>query len=189
MSLGKFSQAESALREFEEALPQVGLASARLSLVRCRAKLAVATGDMTRADEEFELAHQLEADVPMPFQHALVSLDDGRRLHLEGKKTAAVAQLERAHRIFSSLGSEPYVATCTVELAELDVTSLPERSASALGLSRAELAVARLVATGLTNKEVASELFVSVKTVEYHLRNCFMKLDITSRRTLADLVN
>ena len=49
--------------------------------------------------------------------------------------------------------------------------------------------MARLVATGLTNKEVASELFVSVKTVEYHLRNCFMKLDITSRRALAALVN
>jgi DNA-binding NarL/FixJ family response regulator len=41
----------------------------------------------------------------------------------------------------------------------------------------------------LTNKEVASELFVSVKTVECHFRNCFMKLDITSRRALATLVN
>ena len=48
--------------------------------------------------------------------------------------------------------------------------------------------MARLVATGLTNKEVATELYVSVKTVEYHLRNTYMKLDISSRRALAALV-
>ena len=54
--------------------------------------------------------------------------------------------------------------------------------------SRAELAVARLVATGLTNREVASQLYVSVKTVEYHLRNSYIKLDITSRRALAELL-
>jgi DNA-binding NarL/FixJ family response regulator len=50
------------------------------------------------------------------------------------------------------------------------------------------MSVARLVATGLTNREVAGELYVSVKTVEYHLRNCFIKLDIASRRELADLL-
>jgi len=48
--------------------------------------------------------------------------------------------------------------------------------------------VARLVAKGLTNREVAGELYVSVKTVEYHLRNSFIKLDITSRRQLASLL-
>jgi hypothetical protein len=47
--------------------------------------------------------------------------------------------------------------------------------------------VARLVATGLTNREVAGQLYVSVKTVEYHLRNSY-KLDITSRRALAALL-
>ena len=50
------------------------------------------------------------------------------------------------------------------------------------------MAVARLVATGLTNREVAGELYVSVKTVEYHLRNSYIKLDITSRRELAALL-
>jgi DNA-binding CsgD family transcriptional regulator len=61
------------------------------------------------------------------------------------------------------------------------VTQLPRPS-------RAELAVARLVATGLTNREVAGQLYVSVKTVEYHLRNSYIKLDITSRRALAALL-
>jgi DNA-binding CsgD family transcriptional regulator len=60
--------------------------------------------------------------------------------------------------------------------------------AALVGLSRGELAVARLVATGLTDREVASQLHVSVKTVEYHLRNSYIKLDITSRRALTALL-
>jgi DNA-binding NarL/FixJ family response regulator len=125
----------------------------------------------------------------MPFEHALLGLDDGRRLRTFGNPAAAVVQLEKAHHIFSDLGADPYVQACAKELAALQVSVTSDSPATLLGLSRAELAVARLVATGLTNKEVASELYVSVKTVEYHLRNSYIKLDITSRRALADLVN
>jgi DNA-binding NarL/FixJ family response regulator len=131
----------------------------------------------------------METQVLMPFELALLGLDDGRRLRGIGDQPAAVTQLERAHHIFSELGADPYVQACATELAALQVTVAPDSPATLLGLSRAELAVARLVATGLTNKEVASELYVSVKTVEYHLRNSYIKLDITSRRALADLVN
>ena len=83
-----------------------------------------------------------------------------------------------------ALGADPYVQVCAAELATLEVAAATEGPAALLGLSRAELAVARLVATGLINREVAAELYVSVKTVEYHLRNIFIKLDITSRREL-----
>ena len=131
----------------------------------------------------------MEPQVPMPFEHALLGLDDGRRLRAVGNQAAAIVQLEKAHRIFSDLGADPYVQACATELAAFQVTVAPDSPATLLGLSRAELAVARLVATGLTNKEVASELYVSVKTVEYHLRNSYLKLDITSRRALADLLN
>jgi DNA-binding CsgD family transcriptional regulator len=188
ISLGRLDEAESALREFEAAIHPGGLASAALALARCRGNLAVAAGDATRAEEAFAQAHLLEADVAMPFEHALVSLDDGRRLRSEGKAAGGVAQLEQAHRIFSSLGADPYVAACAAELAALEVTASPSSPATSLGLSRAELAVARLVATGLTNREVAAELFVSVKTVEYHLRNTYIKLDISSRKALASLL-
>ena len=70
----------------------------------------------------------------------------------------------------------------------MQVPAAASSPAALLGLSRAELAVARLVATGLTNREVASQLYVSVKTVEYHLRNSYIKLDITSRRELTALL-
>src|SRR5208282_1834358 len=133
-------------------------------------------------------AHLLATDVPMPFEHALLGLDDGRRLRVAGNAAAAVSQLEEAHRLFADLGADPYVETCARELVALQVTAPTNSPATLLGLSRAEMAVARLVASGLTNKEVASQLYVSVKTVEYHLRNCFMKLDIASRRELAAIL-
>jgi DNA-binding CsgD family transcriptional regulator len=124
----------------------------------------------------------------MPFEHAVLGLDDGRRLRVFGSAPAAVSQLEEAHRFFADLGAAPYVEACTRELAALQVTAPTDNPGATLGLSRAELAVARLVASGLTNREVASQLYVSVKTVEYHLRNSYMKLDITSRRALSALL-
>jgi DNA-binding CsgD family transcriptional regulator len=100
----------------------------------------------------------------------------------------AIERLETAHHIFSELGADPYVQFCATELEALQVKTTSVGVSNRLGLTRAELAVARLVATGLTNKEVASELFVSIKTVEYHLRNTYMKLNITSRRALTALL-
>jgi DNA-binding CsgD family transcriptional regulator len=188
IGVGRLDDAETALSEFEDAIPAAGLASAALALARCRGNLAVARGSATQAEAAFAQGHVIEAQVPMPFEHALLSLDDGRRLRAAGDRPAAVAQLEKAHRLFSGLGADPYVQACATELAALQVAAATASPAALLGLSRSELAVARLAATGLTNREVAGRLYVSVKTVEYHLRNSYIKLDITSRRELAALV-
>jgi len=71
-----------------------------------------------------------------------------------GGKSTAVAQFEKAHRRFCALGADPYVRACAAELAALQVTAATGTPAAVLGLSRAELAVARLAASGLTNREV-----------------------------------
>jgi DNA-binding CsgD family transcriptional regulator len=189
IGLGRLDAAESALDDFESAVPGHGLPSAALAIARCHGNLAAARGEDTRARQVFELAHAVAADVSMPFEHALLSLDHGRYLRQAGSEPGAVAQLELAHRLFSDLGADPYVQACAEELAALQITAAPASPATILGLSRAELAVARLVATGLTNREVASQLYLSVKTVEYHLRNSYMKLDITSRRQLSALLH
>jgi DNA-binding CsgD family transcriptional regulator len=189
IGLGRLDDAETAVREFEDAIPQAGLASAALAVARCRGNLAMARGHASQAEAAFTRGHLIEAEVPMPFEHALLSLDDGRRLRAADNRPAAVAQFEKAHRLFSALGADPYVQACAVELAALQITAATGSPAAVLGLSRAELAVARLAASGLTNREVASQLYVSVKTVEYHLRNSYIKLDITSRRALAALLH
>jgi DNA-binding CsgD family transcriptional regulator len=187
IGLRRFDRAAVALDEFEAAIAPSGLPSAAFMLARGRGNLAVASGDLTLAAAMFAQAHVIGVDVTMPFEHALLSLDDGRRLGSAEDRPAAVAQLENARRLFSDLGADPYVEVCGRELGALQVTVTAERPAALLGLSRAEIAVARLVAVGLTNREVAAELYVSVKTVEFHLRNSYMKLGITSRRALTAL--
>ena len=187
-ALGRVGQAESALAEFRAALSEAHVPSALLMMARCEGNLATAAGDLARADSSFLQGHRLAADVLMPFELALLCLDDGRRLGGVDRPADGVAHLERAHRLFSDLGADPYVRRCADELELLQVSAIPESPEASLGLSRAEMAVARLVATGLTNREVAGELYVSVKTVEYHLRNTFIKLDITSRRQLVSLL-
>jgi ATP/maltotriose-dependent transcriptional regulator MalT len=189
IGLGRLDDAETALDEFVAAIPSSGLDSAALAVARCRGNLAAARGNDTEAEQAFERAHECAARVSMPFEHALLGRDHGRHLHKSGDQPAAVAQLERAHRVFSELGADPYVEACSDLLAALRVTAATASPATVLGLSRAELAVARLVATGLTNREVASQLYLSVKTVEYHLRNTYMKLEITSRRELSALLS
>ena len=66
----------------------------------------------------------------MPFEHALLGLDDGRRLRAIDNQPAAVAQLEVAHRVFSELGADPYVRACATELAALQVPAAPDSPAT-----------------------------------------------------------
>src|SRR5579863_934062 len=186
--LGRLGDAERALDEFDSVVPYGGLGSAVLALARCRGNLAAAMGDERGAEQAFSRARSITTMAPMPFEVALLNLDDGRRLCGFGHGPLAVARLEEAHKAFSHLGADPFVQACATELAHLQVTAATASPAALLGLSRSELAVARLVATGLTNREVAGQLYVSVKTVEYHLRNSYIKLDITSRRALAALL-
>ena len=94
--------------------------------------------------------------------------------------TAALATFER-------LGARPYAERCRTELAGSGLQPAPRGGRGSV-LTSQELVVARLAAAGRTNREVAAELVVSVKTVEYHLRNVFQKLGVTRRRQLAALL-
>jgi DNA-binding CsgD family transcriptional regulator len=109
----------------------------------------------------------------------------GRGRRQAGDRTAAIDRLRRGRDAFTSLRAKPYIDTCDRELAQCGVAPEQQPTSTDFGLTPAELVVARLVATGKSNRETAEELYVTVKTVEFHLRGVFAKLGISSRREIA----
>jgi DNA-binding CsgD family transcriptional regulator len=103
-------------------------------------------------------------------------------------RRGAVAGLRRAHDAYVQLRARPYLDRCLATLRAGGLEFELPASPSLAALSERELRVARLVAAGLTNKETAQELYVSPKTIEYHLGNIFSKLGISSRRELRALL-
>jgi DNA-binding NarL/FixJ family response regulator len=109
-------------------------------------------------------------------------------LRRRGETRAAIDHLRSAREILSRLGALPFLADCDAELEACGLRS-PEASAGdLLALTPHEEAVARLVASGLSNREAAARLYVSAKAVEYHLGHIYAKLGITSRRRLAERI-
>ncbi len=110
----------------------------------------------------------------------------GEWLRREGRRHEARDQLRTAHQLLTDMGAEAFAKRAAREL--LATGEHPrERTTQPLdALTTHELQIARLVATGATSQEVASELFLSRRTIEAHLRNIFRKLDITSRRQLRE---
>ena len=123
----------------------------------------------------------------LPFERAKVELAAGGFLRRVGRRRRAAELLTAALATFERLGARPYAERCRTELAGSGRQPVP-RGGQGSVLTSQELVVARLAAAGRTNREIAAELVVSVKTVEYHLRNVFQKLGVTRRRQLADLV-
>ena len=86
---------------------------------------------------------------------------------------------------FDALGAEPYARRCRTEMAASGLHPAKRTHRDGTALTSQELVVSRLAAAGRTNREIAAELVVSVKTVEYHLRNAYQKLGVNRRRQLA----
>jgi DNA-binding CsgD family transcriptional regulator len=184
ISLGRRAEAAAALAELDSAIPAFGLPSASMTAARLHGNLAVLRGDLAGAEEWFAVAWQLARGLSLPFQLALLERDDGRRLRRAGDRPNAITRLRQARDHLAALGARPYVTACERELehcgAEVRTEQLP-----AWNLTASELAVARLVSTGRSNREVAGELYVSVKAVEFHLGHVFDKIGIRSRKDLA----
>jgi len=89
---------------------------------------------------------------------------------------------------YSVLGAQPFLELCAADLAASGLRVSTGHDIGPLAvLSAKEHRVAHLVAAGLTNQQVAKEIYISVKTVEFHLGNIFAKLGINSRKDLAAL--
>lgn len=180
VALDRLPEAEEALGFLEECAEETGRTSALAAAKRCRALLAVANRDVAAALSAADDAVAAHAGVPLPLEHARSLLVLGELNRRARRKRAAREALEGAHARFEELR-----AGLWAERARERLGRIGGRPPRADGLTPAELRVAELVAQGLRNQEVADALFVTRKTVEFHLRNVFRKLHVRSRAELA----
>jgi DNA-binding CsgD family transcriptional regulator len=122
---------------------------------------------------------------PRPLARARTQLLLGEHLRRERRRKEARVPLHAALIAFDQLGASPWAERTRRELRATGQTVGRRDEGSRLELTLQERQVAEIVAAGATNREAAAELFLSPRTVEYHLRNVFSKLGISSRAELA----
>lgn len=168
-------------------LPVVGVGPrwTRAAAERCRGLLA--PDDAFRA--VFEAALALHEDLPMPFERARTQLAFGERLRRAKQRAEAREPLTQALDEFERLGAKPWAERARSELRATGGAAVGRRApAAADQLTPHELQIAVLVAQGMTNREAAAALFLSPKTIEYHLGQIYRKLDVRGRSQLARLM-
>ncbi|GAA1662651.1 hypothetical protein GCM10009733_070320 [Nonomuraea maheshkhaliensis] len=159
-----------------------GDARRRAERARLRGLLLAGRNAPARAEEAFVRALALVEAGVSPLEEARVLLDLGRLLRRTGRRKAAAERLSAARAIFERLGARPLAERCG---KELEACGMEPPATARLGLTPQELSTATLVAGGLTNRQIARELLISVKTVEYHIGKIYTKLGISSRVALA----
>jgi DNA-binding CsgD family transcriptional regulator len=181
--LGDPERAVARLERFEQWAPVSAGPLVPGLLARCHAMLSA---DCDAADALF--SHSLERhaadDVPA-FERARTQLAYGERLRRDRRKTEARTQLRAALDTFDAIGAALWAERARGELRATGETARKRDASTIDDLTPQELRIATLVAGGASNRDVAAQIFVSPKTVEYHLRKVFLKLGVASRIELA----
>ena len=176
---GRPAEAEATIESFEsDARYSMPLLAAHLE--RVRGLLADADG----FDACFSRALDLHESVESPFPRARTKLAYGERLRRAGRRVEAREQLREALEVFERLGARPWAESTRTELRASGETLRRREPGSMEQLTPQEVQIALQVAEGKTNKEVGAALFLSHKTVEFHLSRIYRKLDISSRAEL-----
>ncbi|SEH67927.1 regulatory protein, luxR family [Mycolicibacterium rutilum] len=149
---------------------------------RCRALLLAAAGDLRGAVRGARRAVEQHDRLPMPFEQARTTLVLGQ-LQRRARDHAATASLRQALATFERLGTPLWA-----DRARSALSGLSSGPATPSALTAAESRIAELAAAGLTNRDVANELFLSAKTVEATLARVYRKLGIRSRAELGRLM-
>ncbi|MER7935338.1 MULTISPECIES: AAA family ATPase [unclassified Streptomyces] len=148
---------------------------------RCRAL----AGDPGRAEDRYRESIERLGRTRLRPDLARARLLYGEWLRRERRQSDARVQLDQALTLFTGMGMAGFAERTRGELAAAGVRTRRPAPGGRGRLTAQELQICRLVAQGETNNEIATRLFISARTVEYHLHKAFLKLDVTSRTQLA----
>jgi ATP/maltotriose-dependent transcriptional regulator MalT len=150
--------------------------------VEARTRALLAEGDA--AEQLYREAIERLARTRIRTDLARAQLLYGEWLRREGRRVDAREQLRAAYEAFSGFGAEAFAERSRRELVATGETARRRTVETTFELTTQEALIARLAAEGYTNPEIGTQLFLSPRTVEYHLHKVFTKMGVTSRREL-----
>ncbi len=178
---GRIDEADEITSAAEERAAESGIGSLQAKLAVPRAGILMQQGDLEGGIRRFEEAVEQIESLTMPSYQARILYEYGRVLRRLGRRRQADEIFARAGDVFAAMGATEFVNRCN---RERRASGLGTRTTGAGGLTPQEEEIAKLVAEGATNREVARELFLSAKTVEYHLTRVYRKLGVRTRNEL-----
>jgi ATP/maltotriose-dependent transcriptional regulator MalT len=172
IAVGELEEARAACAELEQICTDSESELLRAQLAQMRGAIGLAAGDAGGALAHLRSAFQAWRELEAPYEAARTRLLVARACRELGDEDAFALELDAARDMFEQLGA-------AADVAAVDVLTGAE--APPHGLSSRELEVLRLLASGLSNREIANELVISQHTVARHVQNIFRKLDVGSR--------
>jgi DNA-binding CsgD family transcriptional regulator len=151
--------------------------------IEARSRALLATADAAEALYRVAIEHLDRS--PVRPEAARAHLLYGEWLRRANRRVDARHHLRVAHDELTSIGMDAFADRAGRELSATGETVRKRSVATTQQLTSQELQIARLAATGSTNREIGAQLYLSVRTVEWHLRKVFMKLELSNRRELA----
>jgi DNA-binding CsgD family transcriptional regulator len=180
IGVGRLAEAHSWAEKLAAQAAEFDNPWALASAARCFALLAATAGDTPTALTAFETALEHHQRSENPFARARTMLALGATLRRAKQKRAARETLVQALEAFDTLGAAVWAEKTAAELARIG-----GRTPAGGGLTSTEQRIAELIAQGRPNKEIAAQLYVTVRTVETHVRHIYSKLGCRSRAELA----
>jgi ATP/maltotriose-dependent transcriptional regulator MalT len=178
---GRHDVGAAALRRLEE---RTSVAATDWALgAQARSRALLSTG--TEAEALYREALERFASDRVAVFAARARLVYGEWLRREGRRVDARVQLRAAYERLSDMGAEAFAERARRELAATGETVRRRSAETRDDLTAQEAQIARLAADGLSNPEIGAELFISPRTVEWHMKTIFAKLDIRSRKQIS----